>query len=116
MMIDELLSSYIVRRMGGDSKPVRRPTALAEDRRALKGRGRGRGRNIEILLAFWDLELDLDLDLRGGCRVSGAALVRVCRFALRRRNPELGRVWHLIWTGCSEGDGECSGASIRSLG
>ena len=36
VMIDELLSSYIVRRMGDDSKLVRRPTALAEDCRALR--------------------------------------------------------------------------------
>jgi hypothetical protein len=36
VMIDELLSSYIVRRMGGDSKRVRRPAALAENCRVLR--------------------------------------------------------------------------------
>jgi hypothetical protein len=44
VMIDELLSSYIVRRMGGDFKLVRRPTALAEDCRALRERERERER------------------------------------------------------------------------
>jgi hypothetical protein len=73
---------------------------------------------MELECGMWNVEFGIGIERWELCVGSsfGACFVGLWHGRSVRRNPGLGRRWHLIWTGCSEGDGELSGAGIGSLG